>query len=31
VPRAILLDVDLATTELINPPRQIGVRLGYSF
>jgi iron complex outermembrane receptor protein len=26
-----LLDQDLATTELINPPREIGFRVGYGF
>ncbi len=28
---AYLLDQSLATTELINPPREIGLKLGYSF
>jgi iron complex outermembrane recepter protein len=27
----VLLDQSLATTELINPPREIGVRAGYQF
>jgi hypothetical protein len=28
---AILTDQALATTELINPPREIGLRAGYQF
>lgn len=31
VPRPILLDADLVSHELINPPRELGVRLGYKF
>ena len=31
VVNANLLDQSLATTELINPPREIGIRAGYQF
>jgi iron complex outermembrane recepter protein len=31
VPTAILIDPNLYAAELINPPREIGIRVGYSF